>query len=169
MNRVTEILGIDLPVIQAPMSWVTSGELVAAVSNAGGMGTLGPNAGQTTVASNAIETAERLRNEIRKTRKLTDKPFGVNYILTPVGAGEKPYSTAILNVLIEEKVKVVFTVGGSNPSEVKKLKELGFTVVYRELTPSIEGAKAAEQAGADIIVATGFDEGGSSRISQLEQ
>lgn len=70
-NRVCEILGIEKPVIQAPMAWITSAEFVAAVSNAGGLGTLAPNAGQTTITPDPIETAERMRREIRKTRTLT--------------------------------------------------------------------------------------------------
>ncbi|WP_368650139.1 NAD(P)H-dependent flavin oxidoreductase [Bacillus inaquosorum] len=161
MNRVTEILGIDLPIIQAPMTWVTSAELVAAVSNAGGMGVLGPNAGQYTVTRDPIETAERLRSEIRKTRELTDKPFGVNYF-GPYDSSQVELSNAILNVMVEENIKVVFFVGFSNPEEIKKLKDLGLTVVFRESTPTVKGARDAEKAGADIIIATGFDEGGST-------
>lgn len=70
-SRVAEALGIEYPVIQAPMSWITSAELAAAVSNAGGLGILGPNAGQTELTTDPIETAERMRAEIRKTRSLT--------------------------------------------------------------------------------------------------
>jgi len=77
-NRICEILGIKYPIVSAPMLWVTNAEFVAAVSNAGGLGILGPNAGQTVVTSDPQETAERMRREIRKTRELTDKPFGVN-------------------------------------------------------------------------------------------
>ena len=76
-NRVTEILNIKYPIVQASMSWVTSAELAAGVSNAGGMGVLGPNAGQTTLTTDPVETAERMRREIRKTKMLTDKPFAV--------------------------------------------------------------------------------------------
>lgn len=162
MNRINKILGTKYPIIQAPMTWVTSAELAAAVSNAGGMGTLGPNAGQSTATSDAVETAERMRREILKTRKLTDKPFGVNYILPFDGMDDNPFSKEILKVLVEEKVEIVVAVGNPNIKEIKKLKELGFTVIFRELTPTVAGAKAAEEAGADIIVATGFDEGGST-------
>ncbi|MFD1178391.1 NAD(P)H-dependent flavin oxidoreductase [Paenibacillus puldeungensis] len=162
MNRVTDILGIKYPIIQAPMSWVTSAELVAAVSNAGGMGTLGPNAGQNTVANGPEESAERLRTEIKKTRELTDKPFGVNYFPPGIGSGENPYGEAQLKVLIEEKARTLVVVGVANEKDIKRLKELGFTIVFRELHPTVSGAKAAERAGADIIVATGFDEGGST-------
>ncbi|MGF9699941.1 NAD(P)H-dependent flavin oxidoreductase [Paenibacillus sp. MABNR03] len=162
MSRITDILGIKYPIIQAPMSWVTSAELVAAVSNAGGMGTLGPNAGQNTTANGPDDSAERLRTEIRKTKELTDKPFGVNYFPPAVDAGENPYGEALLKVLVEEKVKVLVVVGEANEKDIKRLKEFGFTIVFRELHPTVLGAKKAERAGADIIVATGFDEGGST-------
>ena len=80
-NRVTELFGIEYPVLSASMSWVTSAELVAAVSNAGGLGILGANAGQTELTSDPVETAERMRAEIRKTRTLTDKPFGATLMV----------------------------------------------------------------------------------------
>ena len=70
-NRVCQILGIEYPVVQAPMFWLTDAALVAAVSNAGGLGSLGPNAGQTTVTRDPIETAERMRVEIKKVKALT--------------------------------------------------------------------------------------------------
>ena len=162
MNRVTEILGINLPIVQAPMNWITSAELVAAVSNAGGLGVLGPNAGQNSVSSDPVETGERLRNEIKKTKELTDNPFAVNYFL-PYGdpAGDS-FSKETLKVMLEENIKIVAAVGMSNPIEIKKLKDQGFTVIFRESTPTIKGSKEAEEAGADIIVATGFDEGGAT-------
>ncbi len=162
MNRVTEILGIAYPIVQAPMSWVTSAELVAAVSNAGGMGTLGPNAGQQTLPKDLPEYALRLKQEIVKTKQLTDKPFGINYFTGPEGSENSPFNEHTLKVAIEEKVDILVVVGASNRPEIERLKSLGFTVVFRELHPSVSGAQAAEQAGADIIVATGFDEGGST-------
>lgn len=165
MNRITEILNIKYPIIQAPMAWITSAELVAAVSNAGGMGTLGANAGQTTVTADPVETGERMRAQIRKTRTLTEKPFAVNYMIPGTGedgAAELSgvYSDAILKVLCEEEVKYVVAVGDINTEAIKHLKELGLTVIYRALDPTIENSKQAEALGVDIIVATGFDEGG---------
>lgn len=159
MNRVTKILGIKYPIVQAPLSWITSAELVAAVSNVGGLGTLGPNAGQTTVSDTPSETAERLKSEIIKTRQLTDKPFGVNYLITHDDKIDA-FSEAILKVLIEENVKIIVAVGDANAKKIRELKDLGFTVIFRELTPSVAGAKAAEEGGADILGATGFDAGG---------
>ncbi|MBW4083413.1 nitronate monooxygenase family protein [Paenibacillus sp. S150] len=165
MNRITEILNIQYPIIQAPMAWITSAELVAAVSNAGGMGTLGANAGQTTVTTDPVETGERMRAQIRKTRTLTDKPFAVNYMLPRAGNDEatqlsNAFSEVILKVVCEEKVEYIAAVGDINAEAIKRLKELGLTVIYRALNPTIENSKQAEALGVDIIVATGFDEGG---------
>ncbi len=78
MNRVCEILGISKPVIQGPMAWITSPELVAAVSNAGGLGVLGTSAGSTEIVTTIDETVEEMRKAIRKTKSLTDKPFGIS-------------------------------------------------------------------------------------------
>jgi len=72
-------LGIELPIISASMEWITNAELVSAVSNAGGMGTLGPIGGQTVLTRDPVQTAERMRSQIKKIRGLTDKPFAVNF------------------------------------------------------------------------------------------
>lgn len=161
-NRITEILNIKYPVIQASMSWITSAELVAAVSNAGGMGILGPNAGSTTLTTDPVETAERMRDEIIKTKNLTDKPFAVQYFI-PAPGDTYGFSSKILEVIREEKIKYLLVLGmgfGNEVEEVKKLKKEGFIVIYRDLNPSVESAKNIEGAGADIIIATGYDEGG---------
>ena len=78
MNRVCEILGITKPVIQAPMAWITSSDLVAAASNAGGLGILGTSADFTEIIKGVEETVEEMRRTIRRTKELTDKPFGIN-------------------------------------------------------------------------------------------
>lgn len=78
-NRVCEILNIQYPVIQGPMAWITSSELVAAVSNAGGLGVLGTSADYTEIIKGIPENVEAMRKTIRKTRELTDKPFGINF------------------------------------------------------------------------------------------
>lgn len=161
-NRVTEILNIKYPIIQASMSWLTSAELVAAVSNAGGMGILGPNAGQTELTTDPVETAERMRREIIKTRALTDKPFAVQYFI-PMNGDPYGFSSNVLKVVREEKVNYLLVLGmglGNEAEEVKALKEEGFVIIYRDLNPTVESAKAIEAAGADIIIATGYDEGG---------
>lgn len=158
-NRVCEILGIEKPVIQGPMVWLTDAKLAAAVSNAGGLGSLGPNAGQTVVTRDPGETAERMREEIRKVRAMTDKPFSVNVL--PVQNGEDIFTPPMLKVIYEEKVPVVTFVGEPDAAMFKEFKDHGIKIVYRSLNPSPENTRAAEAAGADIIVATGFDEGGT--------
>jgi len=157
-NRVCKILGITKPVIQAPMAWITSAKLVAAVSNAGGLGVIGPNGGYERPVTNIKDTVEEMRKTIHNTRKLTSKPFGMN-ILTSAYDPQK-YSKNILKLCKEENVKVIALIGVANPKEIRELKEDGFTVIAREINPTVKGAIAAEKAGADIVVATGCDEGG---------
>lgn len=158
-NRICEILGIDKPVIQSPMVWLTDAKLAAAVSNAGGLGSLGPNAGQTVVTRDPVETAERMRQVIREVRKLTDKPFSVNVL--PAEGVDDIFTPPMLKIIYEEKVPVVTFVGEVNVDMFREFHERGIKIVYRALNPSPENTKAAEDAGADIIVATGFDEGGT--------
>lgn len=163
MNRVCEILGIEKPIIQGPMSWITSPEMAAAVSNAGGLGVLGPSAGAEEVATTLEKTTEDMRNAIIKTKQLTDKPFGID--IFPKGDDPVGYSQAIIQVMKEENVKIMVYAGTQcTPEEVKQYKEEGFTVIYRDINPTIRAAIAAEEAGADIIVATGCDEGGTMPI-----
>lgn len=159
-NRVTEILGIDRPILQGPMNWITNAEFVAAVSNAGGLGILGPNAGQQTVTASPEETAERMRREIRKTKALTDKPFGSTLIV----GGDLKYTMPILEIVIAEGVPVVLLNGVEGTLTEKiigPLKQAGIKIVYRPLNPTFEDAKEAQAKGVDIYVATGFDEGGT--------
>lgn len=159
-NRVTEILGIEKPILQGPMSWITNAEFVAAVSNAGGLGILGPNAGQTTITTSPEETAERMRREIRKTKELTDKPFGTTLITD----ANMKFTWPILEVVIEEGVQVILLNGVEGTLTEKiitPLKEAGIKIVYRPLTPTIEDAKAAQAMGVDVYIVTGFDEGGT--------
>ena len=160
-NRICQILNIEKPVIQGPLSWLTDARLVAAVSNAGGLGVLGPNAGLTAV-STPEETAEKMREEIRKTKRLTEKPFGVNLI---PAAENDIWTPPILQVIKEESVRaVVYTGYGEGaliPALFNELKEAGIAIIYRDINPTPENTRLAEEAGADIIVATGFDEGGT--------
>ena len=152
-NRVARILGIEKPVVQGPLSWLTDARLVAAVGNAGGLGVLGPNAGLTaaTAVSTPEATAEKMREEIRKTKQLTEKHFGVNLIPT---AENDIWTPAILPVIKEEGVKVVVYTGygdGSlKPALFDELKAAGITIIYRDINPTPENSRRAEQAGADI-------------------
>lgn len=159
-NRITEILGIKYPIVQGAMSWVTYAEFVAAVSNADGLGILGPHAGNNTNPKSFEEIVNRLRTEIRLVKSLTDKPFAV-----PVMQSYDLSTMDLLaDVVIEEDVKVVL-INGIEGYDFEplfnKLKANGIKIIYRELTPSIENSIWAEKIGADIIVATGFDEGGT--------
>ena len=169
-NRICQILGIEKPVIQGPLSWLTDARLVAAVSNAGGLGVLGPNAGLTaeTAVSTPQETAEKMREEIRKTKRLTEKPFGVNLIPTP---DNDIWTPSILQVIKEEGVRaVVYTGYGEGaiiPALFRELKEAGIVIIYRDINPTPANTLLAENEGADIIVATGFDEGGTLPATAL--
>ncbi|MBQ4200571.1 MAG: nitronate monooxygenase [Kiritimatiellae bacterium] len=158
-NRICNILGIEKPVIQGPMVWLTDAKLAAAVSNAGGLGSLGPNAGQTSVTRDPGETAERMRAEIRKVRELTDKPFSVNVL--PMSNGIDVFTPPMLKVIFEEKVPVVTYVGDVKKELFDEIKSHSIKIVYRSLNPSPAEAAFAEECGADIVVATGFDEGGT--------
>ena len=144
------------------MFWLTDAKLVAAVSEAGGLGVLGPHAGQNSLPKDDVERAERMRKEIKKVKELTSKPFGINVLLS-----EKKPDTQLqlmLKVLYEEKVPVAVVVHfGPDAAEdlIKELKAHGVTVVIRYISITPDLARKAEKAGADIIVATGMDEGGT--------
>lgn len=169
MNRVCEILGIELPIIQAGMSWLTNAEMVAAVSNAGGLGILGPNAGQTTVTYDVQETGERMRREIRKVRELTDKPFAVTVMGAANGDATSEYTIRVLEVAAEEKVPACLintfspgaTAVGVEDNLIPMAKAAGMKILVRSWNPTVADAKLVEAQGADIYVATGFDEGGT--------
>ncbi|OUM67504.1 hypothetical protein PIROE2DRAFT_39996 [Piromyces sp. E2] len=158
MNRVCKILGIQKPVIQAPMTWITSPELVAAVSNAGGLGVLGPNGGFEQPVYTVEETVEEMRKTIRKTKKLTSKPFGMNVF--PSQSDAHGFSKAIIQLCKEEGVKILACFRKPSPEEIRQWKEDSFTVMIREPTPTVRNAIEIEKNGADIIVVTGCDEGG---------
>ena len=158
MNRVCEILNIEYPVIQGPMAWITSPELVAAVSNAGGLGVLGTSAGSDEIVRDMDRTVEDMRKAIRRTMELTDKPFGMN--IFPPDIDPMGFSKAMVELMKEEDVKIMVVAGSIAPDEFRKWKAEGFTLIVREQNPSVRGAIEAEKAGADIIVATGCDEGG---------
>ena len=143
-TRVTEMLGIEHPVIMGGMTGVGTPELCAAVSNAGGLGTFAiHNAG----------TLENAREWIRRTRKLTDKPFGVNLTILP--SMNPPDYEGFERVIIEEGVKIVET-AGSNPKKwVTLFKNAGLITIHKCV--AIRHAKSAERMGVDIISLDGFE------------
>ncbi len=162
-TRITELLGMEHPIILAAMAWVTNAEMVAAVSAAGGLGTLGPNAGSRVVTGDVEETGERLRQQIQAVRKITDKPFAVNFV---VGAGglDKEFSERCMNVGMEERVPVAIVSQGSAAVYTRQLQEAGMKVIH--VCATVAHALSAERAGVDAIVVSGTDGGGHSGFDQ---
>lgn len=162
-TRVCELLSIQHPVVQASMAWVTSAEMVAAVSNAGGLGTLGPNAGATIITRDPQENAERMRAQIRKTKELTTKPFAVNVVVP--GPGEEAFSEETVKVVLEEGVPVAIVSQGSGRVYTDRLKQAGMKVLHVVGTP--RHASSAEAAGVDAVITSGTEGGGHSGFDQL--
>ena len=141
-TRITKLLEIEYPIIQGGMAWVAEHHLAAAVSEAGGLGIIGA----------ASAPAEGGREEIRKAKKLTDKPIGVNIMLM------NPNAPEVARVVLEEGVKVV-TTGAGNPAKfIKDFKESGVKVI--PVVASVAMAKMMERCGADAVVAEGTESGG---------
>ena len=139
---ITELLGIEYPIIQGGMAWVAEYNLAAAVSNAGGFGIIGA----------ASAPPEIVREQIRKCKELTDKPFGVNVMLM------NPNAEEVAKIVIEEGVKAV-TTGAGNPAKfIPMWKEAGVKVI--PVVASVAMAVMMERAGADAIVAEGMESGG---------
>ena len=162
-NLIGKMVGIRYPLIQAPMNWVSGAELAAAVSNAGGLGTLGPNAGVDSITDDFELTGERLREQIRKVRKLTGKPFAVNI---PIGVGEgMRYSKKCVEVVIEEAIPIVITSVGAPNVYTKLLHDGGIKVFHAVSTP--RHAKKAEETGVDAVVCEGYEAGGHKGFTEL--
>ncbi|WP_316635489.1 nitronate monooxygenase [uncultured Flavobacterium sp.] len=142
MNRITQLFNIKYPIIQGGMIWNSGYKLASAVSNAGGLGLIGAGS----------MYPEVLREHIQKCKKATDKPFGVNIPML------YPDIEKIMNIVVEEGVKIVFTSAGNPKTWTSFLKEKGITVVH-VVSSSIFALKAQE-AGVDAIVAEGFEAGG---------
>lgn len=141
-TRVTELLGIEKPIIQGGMAWVAESHLAAAVSNAGGFGLIG--------AANA--PADVVRNYIHEARELTDKPFGVNIMLM------SPFAEDIAQLVTEEKVAAVTTGAGNPEKYMTQWKAAGIKVI--PVIASVALAKRMERVGADAVVAEGTESGG---------
>jgi enoyl-[acyl-carrier protein] reductase II len=163
-NRICEALGIEKPVLAASMNWLSNAEWAAAVSNAGGLGNLGFNCGQSTTTTDVGETVERYRQEIRKTRELTDKPFSVTYILPVEGnAASRAFSDPIFDMFCEERVDVIYTnnmMPLANAGEIKRIRDHGIKVLHRDLNPTRESLLHADGLRADVLIVTGFEAGG---------
>lgn len=141
-TRVTKLLGIEYPIIQGGMAWVAEYHLASAVSEAGGFGLIG----------GASAPAEVVREQIRKVKELTDKPFGVNVMLL------SPHADEVAKVVAEEGVKAV-TTGAGNPEKYLDMwKDAGIKVI--PVVASVALAKRMERYGADAVVAEGMESGG---------
>jgi len=150
-TKLTEALGIKHPIIQGGMHYVGYAELAAAVSNAGGLGII-----TSLTVAQPPRGKEALRDEIRKCRKLTDKPFGVNITLLPVGV--PPDYEGIIQVCVEEGVKIMETAGRNPEAVIKTLKKHGMFVIHKCV--AVRHAQTAARMGADVISMDGFDCGG---------
>jgi len=141
-NRVRKLVGIEYPVFQGGMAWVADADLAGAVSNGGGLGV---------IAAGSMP-AELLRDQIRKARSITDKPFGVNIMLL------SPTAEDALDVVAEERVPVVTTGAGTPGKVIERLKPLGTIVI--PVVASVAHARRVERQGADAVVAEGMEAGG---------
>jgi enoyl-[acyl-carrier protein] reductase II len=168
-NLLCKLLGIEHPVIQAPMNWITGVELAAAVSNAGGLGVIGPNAGERTETNDIVETGERLRRQIRKVKSMTDKPFGVNLMTSFADHRDvgRAFSEQCLRVILEERIPVAILAGSGPKEYTERLKKEQIKVLFRPLQANVSTAKEAEQAGVDAFVAVGFEAGGHTGYDRI--
>lgn len=142
MNSISSLFGIKYPIVQGGMIWVSGWKLASAVSNAGGLGLIGSGSMYPDV----------LRDHIQKCKKATDKPFGVNVPML------YPQIEEIMDIIVEEGVKIVFTSAGNPKTWTQFLKEKGITVVH--VVSSVKFAQKAEAAGVDAVVCEGFEAGG---------
>lgn len=141
-NRITDLFGIQYPIIQGGMVWISGWRLASAVSNAGGLGLLGAGSMH----------PEMLIEHIRKMKEATDKPWGVNVPLM------YPEIDRLMQIIIDEGVKIVFTSAGSPKKYTARLHEAGIKVAH--VVSSSKFAKKCEEAGVDAVVAEGFEAGG---------
>jgi len=137
-----DLLGIEYPILQGGMAWVSTAKLAAAVSEAGGLGIIG----------SGHNDAQWVRDQINKTREMTSKPFGVNVMMM------SPHVEDVMQVILKERVPVI-TTGAGNPAKyIPQLKEIGTKVI--PVIPSVALAQRLEKAGVDAVVAEGMESGG---------
>jgi enoyl-[acyl-carrier protein] reductase II len=141
-NRVTELLGVQYPIVQAPMGWIARSQLASAVSNAGGLGIIETSSGE----------LDAVKDEIRKMRDLTDKPFGVNIAQAFVRDPD------IAQFVIDQGIKFVTTSAGDPTKHTEHLKSAGLTVFH--VVPTLKGALKAVEAGVDGLIVEGGEGGG---------
>jgi NAD(P)H-dependent flavin oxidoreductase YrpB (nitropropane dioxygenase family) len=144
-TRITEMLGIEYPIIQGGMMWLATSGLAAAVSNAGGFGI---------IAALSCGSRERLRDEIQKCKGLTDKPFGVNISMLPDVTSEERTEEYIA-AIVREGVTAVETAGRTPEMYLPRLKEAGIKVIHK--VPAVRDAQPAERLGVDSVTIVGFE------------
>ena len=142
-NRVTALLGVEIPIVQAPMGWIARSRLASAVSNAGAMGIIETSSGE----------LDAIRDEIAKMKDLTDKPFGVNIAQAFVAD-----PTVIVDFVISQGVRFVTTSAGSPTKYTAQLKDAGLTVFH--VVPTLRAAEKAVTAGVDGLIVEGGEGGG---------
>lgn len=148
-NRVTELLGIEFPIIQAGMVWVSGWKLAAAVSNCGGLGLIGAGSMK----------PELLKEHIQKCRAATNNPFGVNIPLLRGDAEE------LIKTIIDENVKIVFSSAGHPGKFIKILKENNVKVIH--VVPSVKHGLKAQEVGCDAVVGEGVEAGGHNGADEI--
>ena len=148
-TRICELLGIDYPIIQGAMQFISMSEMAAAVSMAGGLGTL----------AGASAPREMLTQQIIKVRQITDKPFAVNISVRRQNAPE------MVDLVLEQKIPVVITSAGDPSKFTRVFKEKGIKVLH--VVPSVRLAMKAEEAGVDAVIAEGTESGGHSGFDQI--
>jgi len=154
-TRLTGLLGIQYPIIQGGLQWLATAQLASAVSEAGGLGIL---------SSLSFPNQEALREEIRRMKEMTGKPFGVNLSMLPeLTQGER--TEEILKVIIDEKVPVVETSGRSPEPFIHHLKRAGIKLIHK--VPSARFAKKAESVGADAVTIVGYECGGHPGMDEV--
>lgn len=153
-TRITEMFGIEYPIIQGALLWLARAELVAAVSNAGGLGV---------IASLSFPTAKELREEIKKTKSLTDKPFAVNITMLPTirAVNYEEY----IDAAIEEGVNIIETAGRSPKDYMKRLKDAKVKIMHK--VARVKDARAVEHLGVDAVTIIGFEAAGHPGMDEV--
>ncbi len=147
-TRITEMLGIEYPILMGGMQWLSRADLVAAVSNAGGLGF---------ITAGSFASVDELKEEIHRARDLTDKPFGINVSMLPVMMPGDA-TDAYIDLVCEEGVPVIETAGRNPQPYVAKLKSAGVKLIHK--VPAVRFAKKAESIGADAVTVVGYECGG---------
>ncbi|MBM6753214.1 nitronate monooxygenase [Lactobacillus alvi] len=167
VNEVTKLLGIKYPIIQGAMNWLTDANFVAAVSKAGALGILGPNAGQTMVTDDPQVLASRIQEQVQAVKKITTAPFGITLNLHQDWTGIAAVDE-LTNLVIDEQVPVVLLTLTNCNDDFQTARQLVKTfhhhqtkVLVRTQHPTVADAQLAEQMEADLYIITSFDEGGN--------